>query len=1120
MAKTDAQVPLGLPPVGWGQELSSLLDLARDLELDASLNHVYGHEAHWPCRSPLASGGNKGRMHRQIQAQGHSPQISTPEEATPTRKLFGEVHSRLSSAETRPPTAPEASSRMSRPSISQDGSASCSSRTASALRQGTACAAESSCPMHWGWSNEGGNIHVDPETPEGYLLSRRTHGHGSPQSDFMSGIGCAPRAFDHALWGEDELSSHPSQQSFAGKSSSMVGGTWSKRQLLKHPVLAAKSIERSLSRPGAPPGIVRSRAFVKKREDPYAFASTGSFKPRPPQQAQPPERARPVRRRPKKFKEALPEVQREMRPDSQASVRETDRAACKTNIFRAAYDKATSELKTDRAELARWRLDVAKAAEGESLKQVVKFRDIQSRHEQIFRLQAFVHDKDIQPFFEVGKNHQPKDRPYSTPTPAFQRVKTDRPVIVNLDIKMPYEVNSRQAIEPPKLRDEPQHEESGLMKGSIQAEVTHKHKQGLKARLKILQRVGRERQREEKSRNEQCAKLEHFFKQECSDSDDDGAKAAEGHGRRSSLRALQMDMRKQDKEEAAREMRENRRNVFNDALAAYQGKEKKFLETVFDKQDEDRSNTLDIAELRTCLVATGLRGKNEPERQAIRGILWSLDGLHVRFDDFIDIVPQVRSSLHELRKPGILQLFASLDNYGRSVLSIDDAVNGLRRLGIPMREEVCAEVTKAYVFQNCGDFLRSTREPSLAVDAFVKYVTILLEHLDRDRYDQFQSIVLKYVIGPKLQERWRRDLVEVHAEFHEYEPASGKYGSSGGSLSEGQVITVMRESGYMPKNTHRQQRTRDMVHELKRRDGTLGFMEYLDVMHNLRVWDCDRLRRICEGHPQWAEGMLTIDNIYEVLPACGLIPRTNDEANEVQAMIEEFDEDGTGVLSCDESTSLLQQLNTKFRFMQHERERQYVVSAGWSELNFAEFRQAFWNYDEDMSEILDRDELNKAVDQLRGSYSQSSSMMDLMLVALGIDPTKEIQVNFLMYLRMLKMLDDSEGRRQQGLVLGFTVETSDTLYSVFQALEPESDGTAGRELLQRVIITVLKAQRVVLSEMQIEDLLRMVSQEPLQVEFPSFLRLMKVINDFQELEFEDVVSEMFNWTNNPNQYAT
>jgi len=555
--------------------------------------------------------------------------------------------------------------------------------------------------------------------------------------------------------------------------------------------------------------------------------------------------------------------------------------------------------------------------------------------------------------------------------------------------------------------------------------------------------------------------------------------------------------------------------AFREGVAAHNEKENQLLWNAFDKQDTDRSRSLDHSELRTCLAAIGLSGKNEPERQMVRQCLWSLDALQVDFEEFSEqIVPKVRDSLNTARLPRNLELFASFDIHDKQILSIEDALNGLRRLGMPMREELRAKVTRAYMFQNCEHFLRSTKEPLLELDGFIKYADILYEIIARDAYENFHKIVAHYYMVDERRNAWKHDLVDLHAQFHEYDPVSGKYGASSGLLSEKQVLTVIRESGYMPKSEGRQKKTHDMVKEFanlhgEAGEGTLSFMEFLHIMYKLREYDRERLRHICQSRTNWSQGVMKTADVYEVLQPCGLQARTHDEEWEVKAVIDEFDEDALCILSCEDCLNILQMLGRKFRLMQHEKARQYVISAGWSESHFAEFRQTFWSFDEDMSEMLDREELVKAVELLRGSHGSGQSLanMNLMLVALGIDPTKEIEIDFLTFLRMLKMLDDSESGRQQGVLLGFNQERTDTLYSVFQALEPKSDGTVNREFLQFVFVSVLKA----LPKAQLDDLSRMLGMEPVQVEFTSFLRLMKLIDTYQEVEFSAFVQDMLNW---------
>jgi Ca2+-binding EF-hand superfamily protein len=563
-----------------------------------------------------------------------------------------------------------------------------------------------------------------------------------------------------------------------------------------------------------------------------------------------------------------------------------------------------------------------------------------------------------------------------------------------------------------------------------------------------------------------------------------------------------------------------RQKAFQDCAIAYQEKELGLLQHAFDTQDADKSKTLDMAELRNCLVFIGLGGKNEPERQEIRDILWSLDQLQFRFEDFSNvIVPKVRETLFSLRKPWFAEFFTNIDSYGRRYLSIDDTLNAFRRLGTQVSADVRDDVVRGFMYQENAELLHGgTSDPCLDVDAFARFVWILQEHTERDKHDQFKNIVQMYSISRELQVQFQHDLVDLYAQFHEWEPVSGKYGASSGMLSEHQAITVFRECGYMPKTKLRQDKVVTMVKELKGSDGTLAFPEFLTIIHRLREQDRERLHRILESRSNWAQGMLTLTDIHDALPECGLIPRTNGERAEVKSLLQEFDVEGQNLLSREESVMAIQQLARKFRLIQHEQERRYVISAGWTEGHFAEFRQAFWNFDEDMSEVLECDELVKAVELLRGSYWQSCANMNMLLVALGIDPSKEIQVNFLMFLRMLKMLDESESRRQQGAALGFSQDRTDSLHSLFQTLEPESDGTVSRALFEQLLTGTSSG----ISKIQHDDLIRMVKQEQLQVEFNSFLRIMKVLDGFLEQMDEgidDVIADMQQWADRNNASA-
>jgi len=102
--------------------------------------------------------------------------------------------------------------------------------------------------------------------------------------------------------------------------------------------------------------------------------------------------------------------------------------------------------------------------------------------------------------------------------------------------------------------------------------------------------------------------------------------------------------------------------------------------------------------------------------------------------------------------------------------------------------------------------------------------------------------------------------------------------------------------------------------------------------------------------------------------------------------------------------------------------------------------------------------------------------------------------------------------------VGFTVERTDNLYTLFQAFEPENDGKTSRATLE-LMFSNIKLE-ITINKLQYEDFMRMIKQEPLQVEFSSFLRLMKVLDGFMEavdMDVEPCMVEMQRWTDKHNE---
>jgi len=257
-----------------------------------------------------------------------------------------------------------------------------------------------------------------------------------------------------------------------------------------------------------------------------------------------------------------------------------------------------------------------------------------------------------------------------------------------------------------------------------------------------------------------------------------------------------------------------------------------------------------------------------------------------------------------------------------------------------------------------------------------------------------------------------------------------------------------------------------------------------------------------------------------LLDELGATPTTTDEWADCIAIFEDVDERGSRLLDRDEFAIAAQRITLRLRALQKEREKQYIVSAGLSEKHLQELRQAFQRFDEDMSEVLEKDELCKVIETLKGQYWQSSSNIDHILTACGVDVSKEIKVRFLHFMRIMRMLDESEVRRQQGLTAGFRDrDRVDLIYSVFQGLRPDSDenmrseanGTKEDSVRNDTIENALKVACRNFTGTQSADLIMALSAEPSLVTFPSFLRVIKEADRLLEEHFENFLEEMRKW---------
>ncbi|CAK0873693.1 unnamed protein product, partial [Prorocentrum cordatum] len=210
----------------------------------------------------------------------------------------------------------------------------------------------------------------------------------------------------------------------------------------------------------------------------------------------------------------------------------------------------------------------------------------------------------------------------------------------------------------------------------------------------------------------------------------------------------------------------------------------------------------------------------------------------------------------------------------------------------------------------------------------------------------------------------------------------------------------------------------------------------------LRELDRERLRRLIDTHATGRSGVIDRHELPELLVKCGVVADDVVRSWEVAAEIEDAGSQlevqrarchrplvarGRGHFEPEDAARSA---------AQRELERQYMVAVGWSAERVAECRRAFEQFDESMGDVLTESELLKPR-RARGRYAPLVRDLDVAFLALSLDTSVEVRVDFLTFMRIMKMLDESEARRGMAGMLGFGDESSDRIIGIYQKLSDQ-----------------------------------------------------------------------------------
>jgi len=475
-----------------------------------------------------------------------------------------------------------------------------------------------------------------------------------------------------------------------------------------------------------------------------------------------------------------------------------------------------------------------------------------------------------------------------------------------------------------------------------------------------------------------------------------------------------------------------------------------------------------------------------------------------------EVVPTIRQKLIELRRPNLLKLFKKLDTYERGKLSVSEILRALLLNGLEIFEEALKAALKGFA-QKTGrsEKLLSVGLGLMDEEDFVDFVCLQQELVEQERISKFQDLVTRLSLSEEEQEVWKHDLVSWHMRFHEYNPSRGYWGHVSGFVHEQQVLLLLRDSGLLPKSQPKIFQMKAMLQSMLRGDGTLSFHDFLKMVSHLKELEKDKLGKIVDDTDQ--NCCVPAKEVSTFFRACGFLSKAQSERMEVQDLLDQGDGRGSKFLGRGAIIELCIRLHTLLKVTALERERQYVLNAGgWTEHDYIEFKRAFHRFDEDMSDVLEREELVQAMDLLRGSAWRALSSVNLMLAACGVDSEKEVKVNLMSFLRLLKLVDEVETRHNLGISMGFSSERTDGLYSAFQALDPEGHGSVPKSTLAKAL---RRATAKWCNETQLGEALGLLGSHSAPVVFQGFLKVVKALENVVEGDMEECLDDISAWEN-------
>jgi len=378
-------------------------------------------------------------------------------------------------------------------------------------------------------------------------------------------------------------------------------------------------------------------------------------------------------------------------------------------------------------------------------------------------------------------------------------------------------------------------------------------------------------------------------------------------------------------------------------------------------------------------------------------------------------------------------MFTEADEDCSGRLSVKELQRILHLMGIFPSQQLMTEALAEFIvddeFRSVSHEVLTTKD-ILSFDNFVQLVPLLQERTKRSHFEQARGIAMAYKLERDVQELWGLDIIDIQKAYERFGGNDTCMLDPSRLQDLARFTNVFRiRQGLMEKIA--------LLQLTFSGESMIDFPGMLRILSTARRQELASSKEVFALHcPSHAQG-LSLGACQRALRDLEIEPRSEAEVEEITALIDEFDEDRSGTVEMEEFCRLVDFVASRLRKLRRDAERYRVFQHGWTEDDYQEMRFAFMLFDEDMSNLLDLDEILKAMQSIRKAWTEEDVVE--ILKHMGRNPQKAM--DFLGFLDLMKAIEGFEMQRDEAMSIGIGEDVAEVLVMEWWRLRPGEQGT-------------------------------------------------------------------------------